>query len=91
MKRSLKVDHNCARNFKFGSLVTYTWNGSHYTKEIVQSQKTSVKKLRVKVMTNFGIHLSMGQCRRAKKYELNLVEGSLVEHYCKLWLYDHEI
>nr|KAJ0212403.1 hypothetical protein LSAT_V11C400158890 [Lactuca sativa] len=33
--KSLKVDHNCARNFKFGSLVTYAWIGSHYTKEIV--------------------------------------------------------
>nr|KAJ0214871.1 hypothetical protein LSAT_V11C300132940 [Lactuca sativa] len=35
--KSLKAYHNCARNFKFGSLVTYAWIGSHYTKEIVQS------------------------------------------------------
>nr|KAJ0209809.1 hypothetical protein LSAT_V11C400172910 [Lactuca sativa] len=89
--KSLKVDHNCARNFKFGSLVTYAWIGSHYTKEIVQSQKISVKKLRVKVMAKFGIQVSMGQCRRAKKYALNLVEGNLVEHYGKLWSYGHEI
>nr|KAJ0206120.1 hypothetical protein LSAT_V11C500277050 [Lactuca sativa] len=33
--KSLKVDHNCDRNFNFGSLVTYAWIGSHYTKEIV--------------------------------------------------------
>nr|KAJ0224514.1 hypothetical protein LSAT_V11C100036320 [Lactuca sativa] len=26
--KSLKVDHNCTRNFKFGSLVTYAWIGS---------------------------------------------------------------
>ncbi|XP_023758503.1 uncharacterized protein LOC111906948 [Lactuca sativa] len=32
-------------------------------------------------MTKFGIQVSMSQCRRAKKYALNLVEGSLVEHY----------
>nr|KAJ0187771.1 hypothetical protein LSAT_V11C900490030 [Lactuca sativa] len=60
---SLKANHNCARNFKFGSLV----------------------------ITNFGIQVSMGKCRIAKKYELNLIEGSLVEHYAKLWSYGHEI
>ena len=89
--KSLKVDHNCDRNFNFGSLVTYAWIGSHYTKEIVESQKISVRKLRLKVMAKFGIQVSMGQCRRAKKYALKLVEGSLVEHYGKLWSYGHEI
>nr|KAJ0199436.1 hypothetical protein LSAT_V11C600338640 [Lactuca sativa] len=88
---SLKAGHNCARNFKFGSLVTYAWIGSHYTKEIVESQKISVRKLRLKVMAKFGIQVSMGQCRRAKKYTLKLVEGNLVEHYGKLWSYGHEI
>ncbi|CAI9259249.1 unnamed protein product [Lactuca saligna] len=52
--KSLKSDHNCARNFKFGSLVTYAWIGSHYTKEIVESQKISLRKLRLKVMAKFG-------------------------------------
>nr|KAJ0209995.1 hypothetical protein LSAT_V11C400161160 [Lactuca sativa] len=33
----------------------------------------------------------MGQCRRTKKYAPNLVEGSLVEHYGKLWSNGHEI
>nr|KAJ0193793.1 hypothetical protein LSAT_V11C800402570 [Lactuca sativa] len=89
--KSLKADHNCARNFKFGSLVTYAWIGSHYTKETVESQKISVRKLRLKVMAKFGIQVSMGQCRRAKKYALKLVEGNLVEHYGKLWSYGHEI
>ncbi|CAI9299781.1 unnamed protein product [Lactuca saligna] len=39
----------------------------------------------LKVMAKFGIQVSMGQCRRAKKYALKLVEGNLVEHYgvCK--------
>nr|KAJ0197285.1 hypothetical protein LSAT_V11C700374720 [Lactuca sativa] len=84
--KSLKADHNCARNFKFGSLVTYAWIGSQYTKEIVESQKISVRKLRLKVMAKFGIQVSMGQCRREKKYAMKLVE-----HYGKLWSYGHEI
>nr|KAJ0207050.1 hypothetical protein LSAT_V11C500241920 [Lactuca sativa] len=89
--KSLKAYHNCARNFNFGSLVTYAWIGSHYTKESVESQKISVRKLRLKVKAKFGIQVSMGQCRRAKKYALKLVEGSLIEHYGKLWSYGHEI
>nr|KAJ0188950.1 hypothetical protein LSAT_V11C800415220 [Lactuca sativa] len=42
-------------------------------------------------MAKFGIQVSMGQCRRAKKYALKLVEGSPVEHYGKLWSNGHEI
>nr|KAJ0204339.1 hypothetical protein LSAT_V11C500277040 [Lactuca sativa] len=42
-------------------------------------------------MAKFGIQVSMGQCRRAEKYALKLVECSLIEHYGKLWSYGHEI
>lgn len=45
----------------------------------------------VKVMSKFGIQVSLGQCRRAKKYALKLIEGSLVEHYGKIWSYGYEI
>ncbi|CAI9265507.1 unnamed protein product [Lactuca saligna] len=89
--KSLKAYHDCSRNFMFGSLVTYAWIGSNYTKDIVESQKISVRKLRLKVMAKFGIQVSMGKCRRAKKYALKLVEGSFVEHYGKLRSYGHEI
>ena len=33
----------------------------------------------------------MGQCRRAKKYAIELIEGTLVDHYAKLWSYGEEI
>ncbi|CAI9268000.1 unnamed protein product [Lactuca saligna] len=76
--KSLKADHNCARNFKFGSLVTYAWIGSHYTKEIVESQKISVRKLRLKLWsygheilrTNLGstVKLDMEDGPDGKKY-----------------------
>nr|KAJ0192741.1 hypothetical protein LSAT_V11C800426100 [Lactuca sativa] len=62
--KSLKADHNCARNFKFGSLVTYAWIGSHYTKEIVESQKISVRKLRLKST----VKLDMEDGPDGKKY-----------------------
>nr|KAJ0215458.1 hypothetical protein LSAT_V11C300133140 [Lactuca sativa] len=82
--KSLKPVHKCARNYKLGSMITYAWIGNHYTREFLLRQKKSVRKLRTTVSHNFGIHVSVGQCRRAKKYALQLIDGTLVEHYAKL-------
>nr|KAJ0200676.1 hypothetical protein LSAT_V11C600320910 [Lactuca sativa] len=89
--KSLKLVHKCARNYKLGSMVTYSWIGSHYTIEFLLRQKMSVRKVRTIVSQKFGIHVSVGQCRRAKKYALQLITGTLVEHYAKLWSYAEEI
>ncbi|CAI9282033.1 unnamed protein product [Lactuca saligna] len=51
----------------------------------------SVRKLRTTVSQKFGIHVSIGQCRRAKKYALQVIDGTLVEHYAKLLSYAEEI
>ncbi|CAI9289619.1 unnamed protein product [Lactuca saligna] len=59
--KSLKLDHKCERNYKLGSMVTYAWIGSHYTREFLLRQK------------------------------MNLVDGTLFEHYAKLWSYAEEI
>ncbi|CAI9290557.1 unnamed protein product [Lactuca saligna] len=89
--KSLKPFHKCARNYKLGSMVTYAWIGSHYTREFLLRQKMSVRKLRTTMSQKFGIHVSVGQCRRAKKYAHQLIDGTLVEHYAKLWSYAEEI
>ena len=51
----------------------------------------SVRMLKEEVKQTFGIDVSMGQCRRAKKHAIELIEGTLVEHYSKLWSYGEEI
>ncbi|XP_023754652.2 uncharacterized protein LOC111903098 [Lactuca sativa] len=89
--KSLIDEHNCARNFKLGSIVSYAWIGSHFTTEFLQKQKMSVRMLREEVKQAFGIDVSMGQCRRAKKHAIELIEGTLVEHYSKLQSYGEEI
>ncbi|CAI9265825.1 unnamed protein product [Lactuca saligna] len=89
--KSLKPVHKCVRNYKLGSMVTYASIGSHCTREFLLRQKMSVRKLRPYVSQKFGIHVSVGQCRRAKKYALQLIDGTLVEHYAKLWSYAEEI
>ncbi|CAI9270917.1 unnamed protein product [Lactuca saligna] len=38
-----------------------------------------------------GIVVSMSQCRRAKKYALSLVEGTIAENYARIWSYGEEI
>lgn len=65
--KSLKSDHNCARNFKLGSLVSYTWIVSHYIKQILAKKKMMVIKLRSAVIKKFGIHVSLRKCRMDKK------------------------
>lgn len=89
--KSLKSDHNCARNYKLGSIVTYSWIGSHYTKEMLHRKKLSIRKLRLEVIKKFGIDVSLSQCRRARQHAINLIEGTLTEHYAKLWSYMMEI
>nr|KAJ0205312.1 hypothetical protein LSAT_V11C500238060 [Lactuca sativa] len=89
--KSLINEHNYARNFKLDSIVNYTWIGTHYTTQFLQKQKASVRLLRGEFKEKFGIDVSMGQCRRAKKYVIELIEGTLVDHYAKLWSYGEEI
>ena len=58
-----------------GSIVTYAWIGSHFTKKIMHRQKLSHRKRRLEVMTKFGIDVSVGKCRREKKYALRIIKG----------------
>lgn len=89
--KSLKIEHNCARNYKLGSIVTYSWIGEHYTKEILHIQKLTIRQLRLEVIGMFGIQVSLSQCRRADAHAINLIEGNLIKHYAKLWSYGGEL
>ncbi|XP_052621668.1 uncharacterized protein LOC111893335 [Lactuca sativa] len=89
--KSLVSEHNCSRVFKFGSIVTYKWLGKQFMSEIIEKPKMSVRKMKAKVSTTFNINVSEGQCRNAKKFALQEIEGSLIEHYGRLWSYGHEI
>jgi len=89
--KSLIPDHNCARNFKLGSIVNYRWIGTHFTADVVQNPKMTVRLLKEEVKRRFGIEVSMGQCRRAKQHAFSIIQGSIVEHYAKLWSYGEEI
>ncbi|CAI9286925.1 unnamed protein product [Lactuca saligna] len=51
----------------------------------------SCREMRDKVGEIFNVKVSVGQCRNAKKFGLNEIEGSLSTHYEKLWSYEAEI
>ena len=72
-------------------MTRHQWIGSHFTNDFVNKQKVSIRVLREEVKKKFGIEVSMSQCRRAKKYALFLVEGTITDHYAKLWSYGEEI
>ncbi|CAI9295709.1 unnamed protein product [Lactuca saligna] len=82
--KSLIINHNCARNFKLGSIVNYRLIGTHFTWEVLENQKFNVRMLKEEVKTKFGIEVSMGQCRRAKQYVMSLVECTIVENYAQM-------
>ncbi|CAI9277663.1 unnamed protein product [Lactuca saligna] len=46
--KSLIDRHNCARVFKFGSIVSYKWIGTHFMNDIIQKPKMSIRKLKAK-------------------------------------------
>ncbi|CAI9290457.1 unnamed protein product [Lactuca saligna] len=89
--KSLVDDHNCSRVFKLGSIVTYKWIGKHFKNQLLKNPKMSIRKMKAKVSTKFNLIVSVTQCRNARRYALDEIEGSLIEHYGKVWSYGEEI
>ncbi|GJV70742.1 hypothetical protein Tco_1490737 [Tanacetum coccineum] len=89
--KTLIPDHNCARVFNFGALVTYKWIARHYVREIVSNPKISHRELQAAIREKFLINVSLGQVRRAKQRALYDFEGGLIEHYGKLWDYRDQL
>nr|KAJ0199665.1 hypothetical protein LSAT_V11C600324570 [Lactuca sativa] len=89
--KSLVDDHNCSRVFKLGSIVTYKCIGKHFKNQLLKNPKMSIRKMKAKVSTKFNLIISVTQCRNARRYALDEIEGSLIEHYGKVWSYGEEI
>nr|KAJ0191613.1 hypothetical protein LSAT_V11C800397910 [Lactuca sativa] len=81
--KSVVDDHNCSRVFKLCSTVTYKWIGKHFKNLLVKKPKMSIRKMKAKVSTKFNLIVSVTQCRNARRYALDEIKGSLIEHYGK--------
>lgn len=89
--KSLIDEHNYCRQVNLGSIVTYRWIGKMLTNDILEKPWISYRNMVALVKKNFGLHVSVGQCRNAKSFALNEIPGSLVEHYEKFWDYGAEL
>nr|KAJ0197791.1 hypothetical protein LSAT_V11C700381310 [Lactuca sativa] len=58
---------------------------------ILEMPRFSYRKIAEVVRKNFGLKVSLGQCRNAKYYALDEISGSLVTDYEKLWSYGAEL
>ncbi|CAI9263650.1 unnamed protein product [Lactuca saligna] len=88
--KSLKSSHNCGRVFKIG-LVNYKWTGKQYFNVLLENPRLSLRKMKAQISSTYNIIVSIGQCRNAKKFALSEIEGTLKEHYSRLWDYGIEI
>nr|KAJ0193954.1 hypothetical protein LSAT_V11C800406000 [Lactuca sativa] len=90
-EHTFQINTSVLRHFKLGSIVTYKWIGKQFVNDVLESPKLSLRKIKALVSKRYSINVSVGQCRNAKKLALSEVEGSLKEHYAKLWDYAAEI
>lgn len=88
--KTLIPDHKCSRAFKLGSIVTYKWIGKHFVNTILKTPRMSLRQMKAQISKKYNLNVSIGQCRNAKKFALCEIEGSLKEHYARLWDYGAE-
>ncbi|CAI9266627.1 unnamed protein product [Lactuca saligna] len=74
-----------------GSMVTYSWIGKQLIETIINNPRISYRKMAAAVLRDFNLKVSFGQCRNAKKFAMDEIEGSLVAHYEKLRSYGLEL
>ncbi|KAJ9538480.1 LOW QUALITY PROTEIN: hypothetical protein OSB04_031213 [Centaurea solstitialis] len=79
---SVKDEHICSRNFKYGSLINYKIRCNPEIK-LVEIAELVLKKYKCQVTTSI--------CSRARSWALNEYEKSLEEHYGLLRSYGDEL
>ncbi|XP_052625687.1 uncharacterized protein LOC111879090 [Lactuca sativa] len=89
--KAMNSDHNCSRQFKFGSIVSPEWIGRHYVTEIANKPKMKLQEMIDDIRQRYRCVVSIGQVRRARKWAKNLIEGKLTEHYARIWDYAYEL
>ncbi|XP_052627034.1 uncharacterized protein LOC128133578 [Lactuca sativa] len=72
-------------------MVTLEWISRHYITEIANKPKVKLKEMINDIRKRFRCVVSIGQCRRAKKWVKELIKGNLTEHYARIWDYAQEL
>nr|XP_043633238.1 uncharacterized protein LOC122604409 [Erigeron canadensis] len=88
---SMVDEHNCTRNFRFGSLVSYKWIGNQFGNKIRANPNIMLVEIADLVMKKYKCIVTHKQCRSSKNYALNEFEKSIEEHYGMLRSYGDEL
>lgn len=88
---SLKSEHNCVRNFKFGSLVDYKWIGKQFGDKIRKNPDIKLVDIADLVMKKYKCSVSPNQCKAAKNWALSEYEKTIEQHYGLLRSYGKEL
>lgn len=89
--KGLCEDHTCKRDYSHAALVNPDWIAKQFMKHLCARPKMKAREMREEVKKKFYCLVSRGQCYRAKKKALELVNGKLTEHYARIWDYGGEI
>ncbi|KAL7617752.1 hypothetical protein Lser_V15G01650 [Lactuca serriola] len=89
--KTMTMIHKCSRSFTFGSIVFPEWVGRHYMTKIANKPKIKLREMISDIKRTFRCDVSIGQCRRAKKWVKELIEGKLIKHYARIWDYSYEL
>ncbi|GJZ22389.1 pentatricopeptide repeat-containing protein [Tanacetum coccineum] len=88
---SLKEDHTCVRDFKYGNLVNYKWIAKHFGHKIRQNPEIKLHEIADLVLKKYKCIVSQSQCRYAKTKALNEGDLTIQEHYALIRSYGKEI
>jgi len=70
--KSLIDKRECARTFKLGSIITFKLIGKHFTTEILENSRFSLRKMKAEILKKINLNVSVGHCRNAKKRKKKL-------------------
>ncbi|XP_071695101.1 uncharacterized protein [Rutidosis leptorrhynchoides] len=88
---SLKDEHTCVRNFRFGSLINYKWIGKEFGDKIRANPNIRLVDIADLVMKKYKCQVTPNQCRKVKDWGLSEYEKSIEQHYSLLRSYGDEL
>ncbi|GJV91429.1 pentatricopeptide repeat-containing protein [Tanacetum coccineum] len=78
---SMHDEHTCARQFKYGTLVSYKWIGRHFGTKIRLNPDIKLHEIADLVLKKYKCIVTPNQCRNAKRWALNEGETTIEDHY----------
>ncbi|XP_057803580.1 uncharacterized protein LOC131018908 [Salvia miltiorrhiza] len=90
MIKSLKGEHTCKRATK-NKLLSSKWIANKYLPVFRVKPNWDVSELRRDIADRFAVNVSRDRLHKARKHALNIVRGSVEEHYAYLRRYIAEL